>query len=58
MGPACILAVATQLGLFPHLAAGHTTAGARGTRILLGALVGLGLLTKTPDVSLVVGVKP
>jgi len=67
MGPARILAVATQLGLFPHLAAGHTTAGAlahaaparaRGTRILLDALVGLGLLTKTPDVSLAVGVTP
>ena len=67
MGPARILAVATQLGRFPHLAASHITAGTlahaaqasvRGTRILLDALVGLGLLTKTPDVSLVVGVKP
>ena len=67
MGPARMRAVATQLGLLTHLAAGHTTAGAlacaawasaRGTRILLDALVGLGLLTKTPDVSLAVGVTP
>jgi hypothetical protein len=57
MGPARILAVATQLGLFPRLACA-AWASVRRIRILLDALVGLRLFTKTPEVALVVGVKP
>ena len=58
MGTARVLGVAVQLGLFTHLAAGQTTvaeiahaaqASTRGIRMLLDALVGLGLLTKTQD---------
>jgi ubiquinone/menaquinone biosynthesis C-methylase UbiE len=56
--PASIMTAALRLGVFSHLAAGHATAaevaraaGAseRGTRMLLDALTGFGLLTKEAD---------
>lgn len=54
--PSCVMTAALRLGLFSHLAAGAGTAaevaraaGAseRGTRMLLDALTGFGLLTKS-----------
>ena len=56
--PARILTTALQLGVFSHLAAGHSTtadvaraadSSERGTRMLLDALVGFHLLSKDGD---------
>lgn len=56
--PACIMTAALRLGVFSHMAAGAGTAaevaraaGAseRGTRMLLDALTGFGLLTKSGE---------
>jgi len=54
--PACVMTAALRLGVFSHLAAGKSTAAEiaqaaesseRGTRMLLDALAGFGLLTKS-----------
>jgi ubiquinone/menaquinone biosynthesis C-methylase UbiE len=54
--PACILTASLRLGLFSHMAAGRSTvadiaraaaASERGTRMLLDALAGFGLLSKS-----------
>ena len=56
--PACIMTAALRLGVFSHVAAGGSTvadvaraaeASERGTRMLLDALAGFGLLTKAGD---------
>ena len=56
--PACILTAALRLGVFSHMAAGRSavadiaqaaSASERGTRMLLDALTGFGLLTKSGD---------
>jgi|ERR1043166_933408 ubiquinone/menaquinone biosynthesis C-methylase UbiE len=56
--PSCVMTAALRLGVFSHLAAGAGTAAEvaraaeaseRGTRMLLDALAGFGLLTKSGD---------
>lgn len=56
--PSCIMTAALRLGVFSHLAAGNNTAvdvaraadaSARGTRMLLDALTGFGLLSKSDE---------
>jgi ubiquinone/menaquinone biosynthesis C-methylase UbiE len=56
--PSCVMTAALRLGVFSHMAAGKSTAaevaqaaGAseRGTRMLLDALAGFGLLTKSGE---------
>src|ERR1043166_9959768 len=56
--PSCVRRAALRLGVFSHLAAGAGTAAEvaraaeaseRGTRMLLDALAGFGLLTKSGD---------
>ncbi|HEX3559534.1 MAG TPA: methyltransferase [Pyrinomonadaceae bacterium] len=56
--PACILTASLRLGLFSHMAAGRSTvadiaraaaASERGTRMLLDALAGFGLLSKSDE---------